>query len=321
MTKLISLIIPIYNVEAYIYACLSSVIDQLSDAIEVILVNDGTPDQSMEIIIELLKGLSLEKQTCFQILQQENQGQSVARNHALAIATGEYIAFLDADDVLEEDYFSVLFSKIKLYHPDIIQFKGSRFHDDLSQKITFHVGAKLQGLYENSDQIQQHVFNQSAWFPWLNIYKRSLFTAEILFPIGVYYEDAAVVPQLFLKAKHVLFIENYLYAYRYNPTGSLMNISAKNIEKHIYSFKYIIDFYSMKLKSDSIFSPNLVALTQGYISFLLKHKGIKTAFLVYQELHLQHKPIDLTRLEKRGNILFYKFGPAFLLFAQLIGRE
>ena len=321
MTKIISLIIPIYKVEEYIIDCLNSIVVQLTNDIEVILVNDGTPDNSMGLALNLVDSLPLNKKSCFKFIQQENQGQSVARNNALSIASGQYIAFLDSDDILEPNYFGLLIEKIRLYAPDFIQFKSSRFIESSGSRELFHVGAKLIGLKENTFDVQKHVFNQSAWFPWLNIYKRSLFMSDDLFPVGVYYEDAALIPIIFLKSKNILFLSDVLYNYRYNPTGSLMNISSENIDKHIKSFKYVIDVYSKKIEEQKIFSPSLVSLTQGYISFLLKHKGINSALREYKRINLKKKKINVKYLEKRGNILFYRYGIIFLVFTKLIGRD
>ncbi|MDC5431290.1 glycosyltransferase [Acinetobacter baumannii] len=321
MSTLISLIIPIYKVEEYIIDCLNSIVVQIPDNVEVILINDGTPDNSMNLAIALIDSLPLNKKECFKILQQENKGQSVARNNALSIAAGEYIAFLDSDDMLEPNYFITLIEKIKLYNPDFIQFKSSRFKESAGPRELFHVGAKLQGFKENTLEVKKHVFNQSAWFPWLNIYKRNLFTDGDIFPAGVYYEDAALIPLIFLKAKNILFLSDTLYNYRHNPNGSLMGLSDANINKHIKSFKYVIDLYVERIKVDQIYSPSLVSLTQGYISFLLKHKGVIRALAEYKRINLKKKNINLQYLEKRGNILFYKYGLIFLLFTKLIGKD
>ena len=109
MSKLLSIIIPVYNDEAYIEDCINSITAHLDSRIEVIIVNDGTPDNSMQIIADCLENLPKNLQECFTILNQENQGQSVARNNALNICTGEYIAFLDSDDLISKNYFSSIF--------------------------------------------------------------------------------------------------------------------------------------------------------------------------------------------------------------------
>ena len=93
MRKIISVIIPIYKVEDYIEECINSILVQITPEIEVILVNDGTPDNSFEIVNNILELEPLEVRNCFILLEQENQGQSKARNFGLSIATGDYIAF------------------------------------------------------------------------------------------------------------------------------------------------------------------------------------------------------------------------------------
>lgn len=233
----LSLIIPIYKVENYIIDCLESVCCQLVQGVEVILVNDGTPDQSMTMAKNYINNNYYHLLSHFVFIEQENQGQSVARNVALKKAIGEYIAFLDSDDVLTEDYFMQLIPILNGI--DIVQFKSKRFTDSTSCLISFNVGLEKEpGIYENSRDLMIDIFNQSAWFPWLNVYKASLFQ-EIEFPKGVYYEDAAIIPEIFLKAKTIYFLDSVLYLYRINLSSSLLNLSMSNLEKHIKSFDYI----------------------------------------------------------------------------------
>lgn len=110
---LLSLIIPVYKVEQYIAECIESVINQVTSDIEVIIVNDGTPDDSMLVIEKILSKQTAIIRDCFIILHQENQGQSSARNLGLKYAKGEYISFLDSDDVLSENYLSDFKNTIK----------------------------------------------------------------------------------------------------------------------------------------------------------------------------------------------------------------
>ena len=98
----LSVIIPVYQVENYIEKCLYSLFEQMNKNVECIIVNDGTPDQSMELvkkIIENYAGLNI----C--VINQENQGLSAARNNGLKNAKGDYIAFLDSDDWIDNSYF------------------------------------------------------------------------------------------------------------------------------------------------------------------------------------------------------------------------
>ena len=146
MRKIISVIIPIYKVEDYIEECINSILVQITPEIEVILVNDGTPDNSFEIVNNILELEPLEVRNCFILLEQENQGQSKARNFGLSIATGDYIAFLDSDDILEKNYFSVLLEKINKFSPDIISFKSNRFKKP-RRCFLFEVGVNKEGIF------------------------------------------------------------------------------------------------------------------------------------------------------------------------------
>lgn len=98
-------------------------------------------------------------------------------------------------------------------------------------------------------------------------------------------------------------------------------MSEINIQKHIKSFDYVINVYLNNIKNQEEYSPNLVSLTQAYISFLLKHRGILVAFKEYNRINIKSTKVNKNYLEKRGNILFYKFGPVFTVFTKIIGRD
>lgn len=320
MRKIISLIIPIYKVEEYIEECINSILVQITPEIEVILINDGTPDNSFEIVNNMLKLEPLEIRNCFILLEQENQGQSKARNFALSIATGDYIAFLDSDDILEKNYFSVLLERIYKFSPDIISFKSTRFKKNQEDAFLFKVGVNKEGLFPNSFNLLTEIFNQSAWFPWLNIYKHTLFKNKS-FPVGVYYEDAALIPELFLQAKTIYFLKDSLYGYRINQASSLLNNSIKNIDKHIESFKFIINLYEERLLNQPLYSPNMISIVQGYITYLIKNVSFTEAVKEYRRIRLKSKKIDINLVDRRGNILFYKFGIIFLVFTKIVGKD
>ena len=112
-----SVILPVYNVEKYLRECLESLVNQTLKDIEFICVNDGSTDSSLDILNEYAK-----KDSRFVIINQHNQGQGVARNNALAVAKGEYVAFVDPDDWVETNMFEELYLKFKETNVDVIQF-------------------------------------------------------------------------------------------------------------------------------------------------------------------------------------------------------
>ena len=114
MTPKISIIIPVYNAETYLYRCLASVISQTLSDIEVICVNDGSTDNSLSILYEYQK-----KDKRFKVITQNNMGLSCARNNALKYAQGKYIGFVDADDTIEKDFYLLLYNNAERYKAEI----------------------------------------------------------------------------------------------------------------------------------------------------------------------------------------------------------
>lgn len=106
--ELVSIIIPIYNVEKFLRQCLETVVTQTYPHLEIILVNDGSPDQSEAICKEFFK-----KDTRIRYIRQENAGLSAARNAGIDLATGDYITFIDPDDWVTEDYIEILYNQLK----------------------------------------------------------------------------------------------------------------------------------------------------------------------------------------------------------------
>lgn len=314
----LSLIIPVYKVEQYIAECIESVIRQITVDVEVIIVNDGTPDDSMLVIEKILGQQTSNIRDCFIILHQENHGQSSARNLALKVVKGEYIAFLDSDDVLSENYFSDLKNTIKKNNVDIVQFKSSRFEANNNERKAFDVGLQRNGLLQLDENLMIEIFNQSAWFPWLNIYKKELFDG-LEFPVGIYYEDAALIPEIFLKAKNIYFLENILYMYRVNFTGSLLNTSSENKKKHVDSFKFVLDVYALRMKESPIYSISFVSMSQAFVSYMYQNFGWKAAYKCQVTLQANKKNVDIRKLSKRGNKLYYYFGFYFIAFLNLRG--
>lgn len=315
---LLSLIIPVYKVEQYIAECIESVINQVTSDIEVIIVNDGTPDDSMLVIEKILSKQTAIIRDCFIILHQENQGQSSARNLGLKYAKGEYISFLDSDDVLSENYLSDFKNTIKKNNVDIVQFKSSRFEEDTNKLKAFNVGLQRNGLFQLDQNLMIEIFNQSAWFPWLNIYRRELFNG-LEFPVGIYYEDAALIPEVFLRAKNIYFLESVLYFYRLNLNGSLLNTSSENKRKHVDSFKSILELYALRMKENPIYSISFVSMSQAFVNYMYQNFGWKVAYKCQATFQVNKKDVDVRKLSKRGNRLYYYFGFYFIALLSLRG--
>lgn len=193
----ISVVIPVYNVEKYLDKCLKSIINQTLEDIEIIVVNDGTEDDSEEII---LKYQEIDKRVKY--YKKENGGLSDARNYGLEKASGEYISFIDSDDYIEATMLEKMYDNAKQNKSDIVicGFKsiyesGVERTTKIYQKVTF------KDILEIS-------------FAWNKIYKHDfLKTLNFKFPVGKHYEDMYCIPELVIKTSNISCISEAPYNY------------------------------------------------------------------------------------------------------------
>ncbi|QIC61254.1 glycosyltransferase family 2 protein [Acinetobacter schindleri] len=314
MIKL-SLIVPIYKVEKYIIECIESICCQLVDGVEVILVNDGTPDSSMQIAKEYINDKYSQYLNQFVFIDQENQGLSGARNTGIREAKGEYLMFLDSDDILEDGCIYQIFKILEENEVDLIQFKAYRFRDFSKEKVNFMPDSPFVGNHLINNNILEFVFNTSNWFSWLRVYHKKLFRDRI-FPLGKFYEDAYTTPFIFLDVKKICFVNENLLGYRINNQG----ITAKITEKSLDDLKGIAELFTHNIPKCSYFSLSLISISQYYITQSLKSEGIFQAIQRWSELKkmINESKFDEKSLKNRGNKLFYQFGVVFLVLEQLL---
>lgn len=219
-----SIIIPVYNVEKYIKKCLDSVFAQTEKDYEVIVVNDGTKDNSMDIV----------KNYDVKIVNQKNQGLSEARNTGLKNAKGEYILFLDSDDYIEKDLLKELNKSIK-NKPDLVRFQIREVFDTYKKDYNELSFTNKSGPEAFSIICNYH-FVENAW---AYLYKKSyLEENNFTFKKGTIHEDFGLVPLVIMKASNVNSISYIGYNY-VQREGSIM--SQKNYEK---TKKKVDDFYN-----------------------------------------------------------------------------
>lgn len=233
----LSIIIPLYNVENYIEECLRSILTQLIPEVEIVIVNDGSPDKSIHIVKSILGTLddSISKQ--FVIVEQENQGLSVARNTGIAHAQGEYIGFIDSDDKVMPNYFNKLIKVIDLNKYDIIDFN-----------LINSLGVEVKTRDGNTNSLDS-VFQYGNWFSPGRVIKKHLLINNNFMP-GIYYEDLALTPILYTKAKATTHINQPLYWYRLNPEGITQSSSDEKNALTINSFEFILNHYLKLYEED-----------------------------------------------------------------------
>lgn len=316
MSVKLSLIIPMYNVENYIAECINSIQSQITDEIEVIIIDDGSIDNSRQILDEILFKLPKNKSKQFKVFSQTNQGQSAARNFGITQAKGDYIAFVDSDDILNERYFQKTISVLKTDEPDILRISFQRFLNIPNEIVESESFLSYDGLKPINDNLLIEMFNQGNWYIYLYIFKKSLIINE-RFQEGVYFEDAILVPKLLLKAKNIYFLNKVLYLYRTNFEGSLRNISAKNLQKLDKSYKNIISVYRDNLKQHPVYGIGLISFSLLYFSFLRKHHGLSQALNQYKFFLTYKNMINPQIVKSRGEKLYLKYGLLFIYLYDL----
>ena len=306
----LSLIVPVYNVENYIIECLNSIVKIIpSDgSTEVIIINDGSPDNSINLIENYILNLNDNIKNNFHIFSQENRGLSGARNTGINNAKGRYLAFLDSDDVLQGDFFNDILAIIKKHNPDIVEFRAIRFDDNGNTSNPF---PKLfdDGFYDLDQKIWKKLCNRSAWFSWLRVYNKNLFD-DIKFPEGKNYEDAYTTPYVYLKAKNIYFCNNEYIGYRINPNGITATKSIKNINDIGGAAEKLIGFFNSRPELSSSF----ISLAQYYIATSYETEGFFVANKRWKLLkeQLYTSSFDKKYIVNRGNKFFFLFEIYFI---------
>lgn len=211
---LISVIVPVYNVEAYLGECIDSLIHQTYETLEIILVDDGSTDASGAICDDYAR-----RDGRIKVIHQPNQGQSGARNRGIEVAQGAYISFVDSDDYLELDTYRSLIEQMQRYGLDVISFhskvlKGETFKNDStnSRKITF-----LEGR-----DIILDVLKTDGTCIWNKLYTRHVIGDE-RFPVGRLFEDSATLYRFMNRAQRFGMYDQTYYIYRKRVGSTCFN--------------------------------------------------------------------------------------------------
>lgn len=242
----ISLVIPVYNGERYLDACLKSVVAQSLDRLEVILVNDGSTDSSGKIMKEYVRMYP----NCTYI-KQENRGLSEARNTGLQYAHGKYIAFLDGDDLLPQDALRNLYRKAEETRAEMVAGNVATFGEKESTKDYSHRNKDTRFTVSGEAFLAEAIANHH-YVPMVYnfLYRRSFIEQHGLrFEPGILYEDELWTPIALTKAKRVASISSITYLYRKHE-ASIM--SSSKAEKRITSMEVVIRRLEEFMESDGM---------------------------------------------------------------------
>lgn len=236
----ISLIIPVYNCEKYLRAALMSVVEQTFNNFEVIMVNDGSTDSSLDIMNEFAGN-----HQNFHVIDQPNTGPGPARNNAIKIATGKFVAFLDGDDLMSPNFLEILYNTAIKTDADIVCCNYKLLYPS-GLKFWLPSFGKVRVL--NSVQALKRLILDVSMhhYAWNKIYKRSLFIDNDIEFYNMYFEDITACPKLFYFAEKVAVIPHLLYYYRKHSLSILGSLNVRKINDFTRTFGVMRNFFELK---------------------------------------------------------------------------
>ena len=212
---MISILVPVYNVEIYLSRCLDSILAQTYTDYEILLVNDGSTDQSGAICEAYAA-----QHPCIRVIHQKNAGLAQVRNVSVAAARGEHITFVDSDDAIEPGYLAVLMQDLQETGADISICSWSQVSDDgVRTELSWDGKDKGLQVWETEQAVKALLYQKDIDNnTWGKLYARHVLQ-DVVFPAGKNYEDIAVAYQIFLKARRVCYRPEALYLYTCNTSG------------------------------------------------------------------------------------------------------
>ena len=271
----ISIIIPVYNVEKYIKETLISVKNQSIKPNEVIIINDGSTDDSFNIV------KNVKDSDSWRIFETKNQGLGLTRNYGKSLAKGDYIYFLDSDDILEQNFIHDMQNIIKAYdQPDIILFSGKTFSNNEILKHKINLKFSIDGQYLQGDRLLTNLVKKKETLPQASRYlsKKSLWSENnLLYPAGIAEDEAIFFPLISLSKNTVITQKSY-YRYRVDRPGSITldKVKDSHAKDYLNRISFTINFIQSNKKitqSDlSAWNYNLERKCLKYVNLCLKTK-------------------------------------------------
>lgn len=266
----ISIIIPVYNTEKYLKQCLNSLINQTYSNLEIICVNDGSTDGSLNILEDYS---TLDKRV--KVFTQENKGQSAARNFGIEKSTGDYLSFIDSDDWVYLTLYQTFVDMIQNHEKeiDIWMFNVASFvegQNDIIQKVFFessdwnnHISDNVIHTFDDC----KRPFSRNLSVANKIYRKEFLQHSNLVFPIGLKYEDQYYSLKAFLNADTIMFMQDVFYRYRNNHETS---ISCQISEKVFDIFK-VVDLIEAEIDRLKVYDSYKYALFQYKYNVFVQH--------------------------------------------------
>lgn len=273
---LLSIIIPVYNCADFIVSTLSSLHTGITKEVEIIIINDGSTDQTDKQILYFYK-----IPPCYnlKVINQRNQGVAIARNTGLKEATGKYIAFVDGDDIVSSNYFDVLLPLIREEKYDIIEFMLTR---DMEELYTFEKKSDIQNnkkeilLSDDNYTALIPTFKAAQWHLATKVFRRNII-GEDRFESHRRYEDIIFCPFQYFKCKLILKLNIKLYYYRFNSSSITENLDEHDADHIFFAMRKMCNYIKNNQQTKSVASlmiencflegRKIIRKTKGYYAY------------------------------------------------------
>lgn len=311
----LSIVIPVYGVENYIENCFHSLLPQINEGIELIVVDDGCLDSSINRLMEVIEKFYFSKKEYIKIVSQENQGQSVARNNGVSISSGDYITFIDPDDLVTEKYISEIMEAINCENKiDILHFNAYQLEDKTGKYLNNLTLVSQDRCLIKDDFSIEEIFTKNMWYPWMRVI-RSEIMKDYSFVPNIYLEDMILFPEIYYdkRVNKIKEISEKLIIYRIRENSS---ISDPFNSKIIYGMDYgLKKFLARENKFYSILYNNL--LLQRVSLFFKQGKSFR---YINDYCHNHLRGVQLNYKHSRKIWFFSKFNFLYLVLLNIKNR-
>lgn len=298
MSNKISIIVPVYNTESYLKKCFDSIIAQTYTNLEIILVDDGSTDNSGKICDEYAN-----KDARVKVIHKENGGMSDARNKGLDIATGDIITFVDSDDYIDKEMYEKMEALLVEHDADIVCCAYKLVNN---KEVRDYSDGKVV-LFDEGEMFAEYISPTQGCMPspavWNRLYKRAIFD-DIRFIEGRMYEDKDISCRTLAKCKKGVFINTAFYNYVYREGSvSRLPMNAKSADDFVYMYKIQLDMIQQKLNKNVYMNAIQVyylLLLDSYCRVYKRDKMART--ILSNEMNRVKQDAKIALANKKGQI-------------------
>lgn len=314
MSPDITVIVPVYKVEPFIRQCLDSLLNQTKQEIEILLIDDGSPDSCGQICDDYARIDSR-----FTVIHQENQGLAETRNIGIEHAKAPYVMFVDSDDWVKPAFCERAYYLITDKNADIVFFGFERLKNGRPMKQPY--SEKPEGYKSLSEAIDL-VFSNSGNYTWNKIYRRELFEG-IRYPKGRVYEDIGVTYQVVLKAKQIWYTWEKLYFYRYRKDSVVTTKTRENMNDAYEMTMQLIHSLQQLKETKATADQYLIVL---HYSYCITHRKDLSdeRYRMAEKVLMNIKPqipTFLTKKQKIALVFFWYCRPVFNFLCIIFQRR